>query len=82
SQRDGAVWSACQERRREIWLLGVEGDRWIGLRDFSPGRTASRLAEAIGWLRQLRLISNAGLTEEGEIVLDRAIDSLKETVPQ
>ena len=72
----------AQDPRRDVALLRIEGDRWIGLRDYSPGRTASRLAEAIGWLHQLKLISNVGLTEEGEIVLDRAVDSLQETVPQ
>lgn len=72
----------AQDPRRDVAVLRIEGDRWIGLRDYSPGRTASRLAEAIGWLKQLKLISNTGLTEEGEIVLDRAVDSLQETVPQ
>ena len=71
-----------QDPRRDVAVLRIEGDRWIGLRDYSPGRTASRLAEAIGWLHQLKLISNEGLTEEGEIVLDRAVNSLQKTVPQ
>ena len=69
----------AQDPRRDVALLRMEEDRWIGLRDFAPGRTASRLLEAIGWLRQLELISDAGLTEEGETILDRALDSLKGT---
>ena len=72
----------AQDPRRDVALLRMEGDRWIGLRDYAPGRTASRLPEAIGWLRQLELISESGLTEEGETILDRALDSLKETTPR
>lgn len=68
----------AQDPRRDIALLRMEGDRWIGLRDFAPGRTASRLREAIGWLYQLELISGSGLTDEGEMILDRALGSLKE----
>ena len=70
----------AQNPRRDVALLRTEGDRWMGLRDFAPGRTASRLSEAIGWLGQLGLISESGLTEEGETILDRALDSLKEEV--
>lgn len=72
----------AQNPRRDVALLRVEGDRWIGLRDFTPGRTASRLTEAIGWLQQLQLSSDSGLTEEGEAILDRALDSLNESPPQ
>ena len=68
----------AQDPRRDVALLRMEGDRWIGLRDYTPGRAASRLPEAIGWLRQLELISDSGLTDEGETILDRALDSLKE----
>ena len=67
---------------KDVAVLRVEGDRWIGLRDFSPGRAASRLLEVTGWLHQLELISDAGLTEEGEAILDRALDSLARTAPQ
>ena len=69
----------AQDPRRDVALLRMDGDRWIGLRDYAPGRTASRLGEAIGWLRQLELISESGLTDEGETILDRALESLKET---
>ena len=72
----------AQNPRRDVALLRVEGDRWIGLRDFTPGRTASRLTEAIGWLQQLQLSSDSGLTEEGETILDRALDSLNGSPPQ
>ena len=72
----------AQDPRRDVALLRIEGDRWVGLRDYAPGRTASRLREAIGWLRQLELISDSGLTDEGEMILDRALNSLKETTPR
>ena len=72
----------AQDPRRDVATLRMEGDRWIGLRDYAPGRTASRLPEAIGWLQQLELISASGLTGEGEAILDRALDSLKESAPR
>ena len=72
----------AQDPRRDVALLRMEGDRWIGLRDYTPGRAASRLHQAIDWLRQLKLISDSGLTEEGETILDRALNSLKETTPR
>lgn len=64
---------------KDVAVLRVEGDRWIGLRDFTPGRAASRVLEVTGWLHQLELISDGGLTDEGEAVLDRALDSLEGT---
>ena len=68
----------AQNPRRDVALVRVEGDRWIGLRDYPPGQTASRLPEAIGWLHQLGLISNSGLTGEGEAILDRSLDALED----
>lgn len=72
----------AQDPQRDVALLLMEGDRWIGLRDYTPGRAASRLPQAIGWLRQLELISDSGLTEEGETILERSLDGLKETAPR
>ena len=72
------------KKDKDVAVLRVEGDRWIGLheRDFAPGRAASRLPQMIGWLRQLDLISDTGLTEEGEVILDRALGSLEGTALQ
>ena len=64
---------------KDVAVLRVEGERWIGLRGFAPGRAASRLLEMTGWLHQLELISDAGLTEEGETILGRALDTLEGT---
>lgn len=74
--------AANPKKEKDVAVLRVEGDRWIGLRDFAPGRAASRLFELTGWLHQLELISDAGLTEEGEAILGRALDSLAETAPR
>ena len=38
--------------------------------------------EVTGWLHQLELISDAGLTAEGVAILDRALDSLAGTAPR
>ena len=69
---------------KDVAVLRVEGDRWIKIkeRDFAPGRAASRLLEVTGWLHQLGLISDVGLTDEGEAILDRALDSLAGTAPR
>ena len=67
---------------KDVAVLRVEGERWIGLRGFAPGRAASRLLEMTGWLHQLELISDSGLTEEGETILARALDTLEETAPR
>ena len=67
---------------KDVAVLRVEGERWIGLRGFAPGRAASRLFEMTGWLHQLELISDAGLTEEGETMLGRALDTLDGTAPR
>jgi hypothetical protein len=58
----------------DVALLVVEGRKWFPRdKDFSGGRTASRLRQAISWLAQLKLIDNRGLTADGNVVLRRAL---------
>ena len=59
--------------RRDVSVIAADGDDWVLVagRDFRPGRTASRLKQAIGWLRQLNLVSASGLTSDGEHVLSQ-----------
>jgi hypothetical protein len=68
------AWSRLAvDPRRDVASLTVDGDMW-SLRkgkEFRAGRTASRLIQAIGWLRQLGLVDNKGCTEEGKRHLDR-----------
>ena len=59
-----------------IHLLSVDGDKWKYKKDFVSGRTASRLSEATGWLKQLKLINDDGITSDGKQILERGYASL------
>ncbi|HDP34357.1 MAG TPA: hypothetical protein ENN29_04515 [Candidatus Hydrogenedentes bacterium] len=58
---------------RDVSVLMVDGDRWAVRqnKDFRAGRTAARLAEAIGWLRQLGLTDEQGITKQGRQRLEQ-----------
>lgn len=64
------AWSRLQaDPRRDVALLTTEGNTWYARgKGFGGGRTASRLAQAVGWLQQLRLIDAGGITPDGEVV--------------
>jgi hypothetical protein len=68
------AWSRLQvDLTRDVALLTAEGGKWFGRgKGFDAGRTASRIQQAIGWLQQLRLIDEKGITADGEIVLRQA----------
>ncbi len=68
------AWSRLQvDLTRDVALLTAEGNQWFGRgKGFDAGRTASRIQQAIGWLQQLRLIDEKGITADGEIVLRQA----------
>ncbi len=74
------TWSRLQvDLRRDVALLTAEGNRWFARRKgFVAGRTASRIQQALGWLHQLNLIDENGITTDGEIVLQRALTTLAE----
>lgn len=74
------TWSRLQvDLRRDVALLTAEGQRWFSRgKGFSAGRTASRLQQALGWLMQLSLIDDGGITRDGEMVLERALNTLSE----
>jgi hypothetical protein len=69
------AWSRQQiDFTRDVALLTAEGGKWFPRdKDFSGGRTASRLRQATSWLVQLDLIDNSGLTADGNDVLRRAL---------
>ncbi len=74
------AWSRSQvDLERDVALLTAEGNKWFSRgKGYAGGRTASRLQQALGWLIQLRLIDNNGLTADGEIVLVRTLNTLAE----
>ena len=74
------TWSRLQvDLRRDVALLTAEGNKWYSRgKDFRGGRTASRLDRALGWLGQLDLIDDDGITADGEVVLKQALGVLSE----
>jgi hypothetical protein len=74
------AWSRLQvDLNRDVALLTSEGNKWFFRgKGYAGGRTASRLQQALGWLSQLRLIDNNGVTADGALVLERALVTLTE----
>lgn len=73
------AWSrAGNDLKRDVSVLTIEGDLWLPRKgkEFRGGRTISRLNEALGWLWQLGLIDDHGLTDEGENILVRSLSIL------
>ena len=61
----------------DVALLTTEDDLWFARdKSFRAGRTASRISQATGWLRQLGLVDDRGRTSDGDEVLRRGLDSL------
>jgi hypothetical protein len=74
------TWSRLQiDIRRDVALLTAEGNKWYCRRKgFAAGRTASRIQQSLGWLSQLRLINENGITADGDVILKRALKVLSE----
>lgn len=80
-QHLSVVWSRlAQDPLRDVAVVNADGERWGYRTDFSAGRTASRLRQALNWLQQLKLINDSGLTADGETVLKRALSALRNGV--
>jgi hypothetical protein len=63
--------------KKDVAILVSDGDNWAHRgKDYVGDRTASRISQAIGWLRQLGLIGEDGLTLEGQTVLRRRYEVL------
>lgn len=77
------TWSRLQvDLRRDVALLTAEGTKWFSRgKGFGGGRTASRLDRALGWLVQLKLIDDGGISSDGDQVLRRALKVLAEGLP-
>jgi len=71
------AWSRmATDINKDVSVLSVDGDKWKYKKDFGSGRTASRLSEATGWLKQLKLVSDDGITADGKEILQRGYTSL------
>ncbi len=74
------AWSRLQvDLTRDVALLTAEGDKWFSRgKGFAGGRTASRLQQAVGWLKQLKLVDASGISADGDQVLRTALSVLSE----
>ena len=72
------AWSRmATDSARDVAVFLSDADSWHARsRDFSPGRTASRISQATNWLRQLGLLDD-GLTPEGKVVLKRCLETMQ-----
>jgi len=66
-------------RGKDVSVLIADVEAWSRNNTFRSGRTDSRLGVAIGWLEQLSLVNENGITKEGQRVLDQSIRSLERT---
>ena len=73
------AWSRLRSERppRDVAVLTSDGERWCYRKSFRGGRTASRIPQAISWLRQLDLVDVDGITETGQTTLDRSLQALE-----
>jgi hypothetical protein len=77
-------WSRmADDVRHDVALLTSEADRWQSrpeekhVRDYRGGRSLSRLPQVVGWLQQLGLVDQSGLTPRGRKVYQRSLNALK-----
>lgn len=62
---------------KDVAVLISDGDNWQHRnKNFAGDRTASRISQSIGWLRQLKLIDTNGISASGEAVLQRCYQVL------
>lgn len=76
-QHLATAWSRLAARpHADVACIIADGTRWSLQSSFRHGRTADRVSRAIGWTQQLGLVSGAGLTPEGQVVLSRLREQL------
>lgn len=61
---------------KDVSVLVADVENWSRKNPFVAGRTASRLDVAVSWLEQLGLLDNAGITDRGEQILKRSLETL------
>jgi hypothetical protein len=67
------------DTRHDVALLTAEADRWQSrpeekhVQDYRGGQSLSRLPQVVGWLQQLGLVDQSGLTPRGKKVYQRAL---------
>lgn len=75
------AWTRMQRNARsDTAHLHAEGELWRPRQTWREGRATSRLDNAIGWLQQLELIDDDGLTARGRELRDAALTTLHDEV--
>lgn len=64
-------------QKRDVSCVALSEERLSYKQGMRPGRTLSRIPQAIGWLIQLGLIKEDGLTVRGKAELQRILTSLR-----
>ena len=71
------AWSRMvSDMDHDVAVILSDGTRLKYRKDFSGGRTQSRIKDALGWIKQLGLVNTSGLTNKGKEVLQRGYDTL------
>lgn len=61
------AWSRFgQDPTKLVAVLSSDGSEWTFRKPFYAGRTAPRISQAVGWLRQLGLVDDSGTTAAGD----------------
>lgn len=73
------AWSRLQaDPARDVALITTDGVMWYSRnKNFSGGRTLSRLPQCLGWLKQLELIDEDGITTDGKDIRDKGLRILE-----
>jgi len=72
------VWARLAlDPKKDVSVFLRDGDRLLVRSDYSAGRTASRVDQAINWLGQLGLLASGFITAEGRRVLERCFVTLE-----
>jgi hypothetical protein len=75
------TWQRFATQGQDVSVLVADLETWARNNVFRAGQTESRLGIAIGWLYQLGLIGEEGITADGKRILDRALGTLAKAVP-
>ncbi|MDZ7721631.1 MAG: hypothetical protein U5R06_02095 [candidate division KSB1 bacterium] len=77
------VMSRMQNRSENVAVIYKENECWLPVNDktFEGGRTVSRFKQAIGWLHQLGLVDEKGITGNGINILHKGLKLLSEYNP-
>jgi len=75
------TWQRFAMQGQDVSVLVADLETWARNNVFRAGQTESRLGIAISWLQQLDLISEDGITTDGQRILDRALASFATVMP-